>query len=185
MHATEQADWCRDWRSLRVSVEEEERGCECGLEGLEFRLPGRSSGCCREQESLVNELVMDSTAEPHHGAFPPPPRAAHSGTPCPRRKALTSAVTFHDIGCFIFISVHALVSGKLKASKKLLTPRLPSVMSTSCRYIGGMKSVSCQQRYRWHLEKNATQLARMQPRCQRYRGGSRPGGGPRGRACPS
>ena len=34
------------------------------------RLQGRSSGCCRERESLVNELVMDSTAEPHHGAFP-------------------------------------------------------------------------------------------------------------------
>ena len=36
---------------------------------------------------------------------------------------------------------------------------------------------SCQQRYRWHSWKNATQMTRMQPRCQRYRGGSRRAGG--------
>ena len=30
----------------------------------------------------------------------------------------------------------------------------------------------CPHKYRRHLEKNATQMARMQPRCQRYCGGS-------------
>ena len=47
--------------------------------------------------------------------------------------------------------------------------------TVSLRTTIGTMGWACQQRYRWHLEKNATQMVRMQPRSQRYRGSLQPG----------
>ena len=81
-----------------------------GLEGLEFGSQADRVVVAEKERALSMNWLWIQLPSPITEHSP------HSGTPCPRRKALTSAVTFHDIGCIIFISVHALVSGKLKAS---------------------------------------------------------------------